>query len=77
MLASVYDPNTKEADVYSMGNMDETTTKKIFTNTEREKLEDVDLRAQTSGWISGGDLTATIGQTTFSLTAGTGKIVDN
>lgn len=38
MLASVYDPTNKAADAFSMGNMVETTTKKVMTDTERTKL---------------------------------------
>lgn len=35
MLESVFDPNGKRVDVYSMGNMDETATAKIMTAAER------------------------------------------
>ena len=38
MLASTYDPTAKAADAFSMGNMVETSTKKILTDTERTKL---------------------------------------
>lgn len=45
MLASIYDPNGKEADVFSMDNMAETATKKILTNTERTKLSGIEASA--------------------------------
>ncbi len=38
MLAATYDPTGKAADVFSMGNMAETTTAKIMTAAERTKL---------------------------------------
>jgi hypothetical protein len=38
MLASVYDPTSKNADAFSMTNMTEGTTNKIFTAAERAKL---------------------------------------
>lgn len=38
MLKSVYDPNNKVADAFSMDNMVETATKKILTATERTNL---------------------------------------
>ncbi len=38
MLESVYDPTNKNADAFSMGNMDETATKKILTDTERTTI---------------------------------------
>lgn len=41
MLASVYDPGGKASDAFSMGNMVETSTKKIMTDTERTKLAGV------------------------------------
>ncbi len=43
MLASVYDPNGKAADVFSMGNMAETTMAKVMTADERIKLSGIDL----------------------------------
>lgn len=45
MLASVYDPTAKAADAFSMGNMVETTTKKILSDTERTKLGGVETGA--------------------------------
>lgn len=39
MLKSVYDPNNKIADAFSMGNMVETTDKKVLTGDERTKLD--------------------------------------
>lgn len=38
MQKSVYDPSTKNSDAFSMGNMDETATKKVLTNTERSEI---------------------------------------
>jgi hypothetical protein len=38
MLSSVYDPTSKLADSFSMGNMVETVNKKVLTNTERTNL---------------------------------------
>ena len=35
MLASIYDPGSIGADVFSMGNMVETSTAKILTASER------------------------------------------
>ena len=46
MLASVYDPNAKNADAFSMANMVEGTTNKIFTSTERTKLNGVAAGAE-------------------------------
>ena len=41
MVKSVYDPTAKNADVFSMANMVEGTTNKIFTATERTKLSGI------------------------------------
>ena len=41
MVKSVYDPTAKNADVFSMANMVEGTTNKIFTATERAKLSGI------------------------------------
>ena len=41
MLAATYDPNSKNADAFSMANMVEGTTNKIFTATERTKLSGI------------------------------------
>lgn len=38
MLKATYDPGNKNADAFSMGNMDETATKKILTDTERTTI---------------------------------------
>ena len=38
MLKSVYDPTTVEGDAFSMGNMAETATSKVLTNTERTNI---------------------------------------
>ena len=46
MLKSVYDPGSKAADSFSMGNMAETTTKKILTDTERSKLAGIEAGAE-------------------------------
>ena len=41
MLASVYDPNSKNADSFNMANMVEGTTNKILSATERTKLSGI------------------------------------
>ena len=41
MVKSVYDPTAKNADAFSMANMVEGTTNKIFTATERTKLSGI------------------------------------
>lgn len=46
MLKSMYDPNSKNADAFSMANMVETSTKKIFTDSERTKLSDISSGAE-------------------------------
>jgi hypothetical protein len=46
MEKSDYDPLLKEADVYDMGNMDESVTAKILTDTERTKLTGVESLAE-------------------------------
>lgn len=46
MTKAVYDPSNKGVDVYSMDNMDETATKKIFTNTERTKLNSLGIEVE-------------------------------
>ncbi len=38
VLKSVIDPTGKNSDAFSMANMDETTTKKVLTNTERSEI---------------------------------------
>lgn len=38
MLKSVYDPTNKNVSAFSMGNMDETATAKILTDTERSEI---------------------------------------
>lgn len=45
MLISVYDPTNKSADAFSMGNMVETSTKKILSDTERTKLSGIETAA--------------------------------
>jgi hypothetical protein len=45
MLKSTYDPTNKQSDVFSMDNMVETSTKKIMTADERDKLNSVDVGA--------------------------------
>jgi hypothetical protein len=47
MTKVVYDPTTVEGDAFSMDNMAETATKKIFTSTERTKLTGVETGATT------------------------------
>ncbi len=54
MLAANYDPNVKSTDAFSMGNMDETATAKIFNDLERSKLTAIEANAtadQTGGEI--------------------------
>ena len=46
MVASTYDPNNKVSDAFSMGNMTETATAKIMTDTERDKLAGIATGAQ-------------------------------
>lgn len=41
MLESTYDPTNKNADAFSMDNMDETATKKILSDTERATIATV------------------------------------
>lgn len=45
MQKSVYDPNNIGLDVFSQGNMRETTTAKVMTGSEREKLLGIDIGA--------------------------------
>ena len=45
MLKSVYDPNNKNADAFDMGNMAESTTAKVMTDTERTKLAGIEDNA--------------------------------
>jgi hypothetical protein len=42
MVKSIYDPNNKNADAFSMDNMVEGTTNKIFTATEKDKLAGIE-----------------------------------
>jgi hypothetical protein len=65
MLATLYDPQNKAVDVYSMDNMDETATKKIFTDVERQALQDL----LTAGGTSLPDQTGNTGK--FLTTDGT------
>lgn len=46
MTKAVYDPTSVNADTFSMGNMVETATKKIFTDTERTKLTGIEALAE-------------------------------
>lgn len=46
MLKSVYDPTSVLGDAFSMDNMVETATKKVFTSTERTKLEGIATGAE-------------------------------
>ena len=46
MLAGIYDPTDKAADVFSMDNMDETSTAKVMTSAERTKLASIDAGAE-------------------------------
>lgn len=45
MLKSTYDPTNKQSDVFSMDNMVETSTKKIMTADERDKLGGIEIGA--------------------------------
>lgn len=45
MLASIYDPNNKQVDVYDIDNMVESETKKIFTSDEQIKLSGIEENA--------------------------------
>lgn len=45
MLKSIYDPNNKNADAFSMDNMVEGTTNKVFTSTEKTKLAGIAANA--------------------------------
>jgi len=45
MLKSVYDPTNVEGDAFDMDNMVESTTNKIFTATERLKLDGIEANA--------------------------------
>lgn len=70
MLAAIYDPSGKRADVYSMDNMNETATKKVMTNAERLKLSelytkialDLLLAAKQDSLVSGESLKTLNGQ---------------
>jgi hypothetical protein len=46
MFQAIYDPLTKSVDVYDMDNMDESGTKKVYTNTERLKLQGIEADAE-------------------------------
>ncbi|HUI32000.1 MAG TPA: hypothetical protein VLY84_00155 [Dysgonamonadaceae bacterium] len=41
MLRAIYDPNNRNGDVFSMGNMQETETAKVFTAAERASLGNI------------------------------------
>lgn len=45
MFEALYDPQGKAVDVYSMANMDETALYKVFTNSERLKLQGIEAGA--------------------------------
>jgi hypothetical protein len=66
MLKSIYDPTTKSADAFSMGNMAETTTAKVMTGLERANL------ANQSG-INTGDETSTTIKTKLGITTLSGS----
>lgn len=66
MLKSVYDPNNKVADAFSMDNMVETATKKILTATERTNLGN-------QSWTNTGDETATTIKTKLGITTLSGS----
>lgn len=74
MLKATYDPTNKAGDAFSMGNMVETATKKILSDTERSKLSgipadatnnlgtvtSITLNAPSAGISVNGTTTATI-----------------
>lgn len=64
MSKATYDPTNKNADAFSMGNMVETSTKKILSDTERTKL---------SGIATGADVTSAtnVGSSIHGATAKT------
>lgn len=75
MLAATYDPTAKAADAFSMGNMVETTTKKILSDTERAKLAAItgtNTGDQTS--VTGNAGTATTLQTARTIGTLTGDV---
>jgi len=45
MLKTTYDPTSINGDAFDMANMVESATEKIFSNTERTKLGDIELNA--------------------------------
>ena len=54
MLTGVYDPNEKNADAFSMDNMDETATKKILSESERTLIGTISGKeSSTNKWIAG------------------------
>jgi hypothetical protein len=65
---STYDPTAKNGDAFSMGNMDETATNKIFLDTERTKLAGIADGAQvnTVDDVNGQTGTVSVDQTIFS-----------
>ncbi len=76
-LKSVYDPTNKNTDAFSMDNMVETATKKVFTSVERDKLNGLDSALvlagtwdASSGTFPGGG-TAQAGYTYLISVAGT------
>lgn len=60
MLKSTYDPTNKNADAFSMANMVESSTNKIFTSSERTKLGGIEAGAQVNTIISVNGQTGTV-----------------
>lgn len=52
MLKAVYDPTAVNGDTFSMGNMFETSTKKVFTDTERDRVATA-IHTDIAGEIAG------------------------
>ena len=71
MMASTYDPNSKQADAFSMNSMVEGTTKKIMTADERTKLSGIATGANKTTVNN----TLTSESTTEALSAAQGKIL--
>lgn len=52
MIAAVYDPTNVQADAFDMGNMVESTTKKIMTADERTKLAAIEAAADVTDAVN-------------------------
>lgn len=81
MLISVYDPTAVSGDAFSMDNMAETATGKVFTDVERTKLSTVVTgetaeMALNTGLLTGGVVTISGDTTKIDISAGTGVTID-